>query len=318
LWDLGGQKRHIDEYLEEPEKFFVQVDVLIYVIDSQDDVRYYDELKYLNDLTNILDYLNEFPYVLVLLNKCDADFRNDPDFQIKREYIKDKIINFFENQQKQWNIEIIPTSIYNYYSNKPEIAESIKEIFSIDSDKKMSKLIPQIETKVQKLLDFNLKFMENIMSEINEMKRLLIRISPMKITKSIFDIPFQQNYFEEGSDKINKVKHFQNTTPKPLDFENRPPTEKPKKMIDEIKEIELEKVSNKEFPTKPPSAPRKIESKINLNPPKDPSIYSSSDISTNNIIENNKVENQKFNRGSIRKELISELKDLFIKRGITE
>ncbi|MFW9990159.1 MAG: ADP-ribosylation factor-like protein, partial [Candidatus Odinarchaeota archaeon] len=29
LWDLGGQKDNINEYLESPEKFFVQLDVLI-------------------------------------------------------------------------------------------------------------------------------------------------------------------------------------------------------------------------------------------------------------------------------------------------
>jgi small GTP-binding protein len=129
LWDLGGQKRHVEEYLEDPEKFFVQVDVLIFVIDSQDDVRYDDAVDYLNDLLNILGYMDEFPYVLVLLNKADSDIINDPDFQIKIEYLNDKVSNLFGEKENSWNFEIILTSIYNFYSNEPDIAKSIKNFF---------------------------------------------------------------------------------------------------------------------------------------------------------------------------------------------
>ena len=85
LWDLGGQRDHLNEYLSSPEQFFVQVDVLIYVFDSQDDLRYLEAIKYLNDIINILTFLNENPYILILLNKADSDIMNDPDYQIKND-----------------------------------------------------------------------------------------------------------------------------------------------------------------------------------------------------------------------------------------
>jgi len=136
LWDLGGQKDHIDEYLTAPESFFIQVDILIFVIDSQDDLRYIEAGKYLNDIIDILKFLKENPFIVVLLNKADYDVREDPDFQIKLEYLADKISDIFRKSENPWNFEIIPTSIYNYYSNEPDIVKSIKNIFSKEKEEK--------------------------------------------------------------------------------------------------------------------------------------------------------------------------------------
>ncbi|MHA1294785.1 MAG: ADP-ribosylation factor-like protein, partial [Promethearchaeota archaeon] len=57
VWDLAGQKSNIEDYLAEPEKYFVQVDVLFFVIDAQDDLRYDLALKYLSDIIDILEFL---------------------------------------------------------------------------------------------------------------------------------------------------------------------------------------------------------------------------------------------------------------------
>jgi len=193
LWDLGGQKDNIDEYLESPERFFVQVDVLIFVVDSQDDVRYVEAVNYLNEITNILAFLNENPYFVVLLNKADSDVVNDPDFQIKMEYLTDKISDVFMKSEKSWNFDIIPTSIYNFYSSEPEIAKSIKNIFSKEkSELDSSKFLPNIEEKLQKILDINLKLMDKVVVELSELRRAVVRISPSNISQSLFTVPFEK------------------------------------------------------------------------------------------------------------------------------
>ncbi|KKN31368.1 hypothetical protein LCGC14_0824690 [marine sediment metagenome] len=156
LWDLGGQKDNIVEYLESPEKFFVQLDVLIFVIDSQDDIRYNEAAHYLKDLTGILTFLNEKPYIVVLLNKVDSDIVDDPDFQIKLEYLMDKIYNIFNNSQKSWNFELIPTSIYNFYSTEPEIAKSIKRIFSKEKSERKLDTLVDIEKTLEKILNIKI------------------------------------------------------------------------------------------------------------------------------------------------------------------
>lgn len=129
IWDLGGQKSNLEEYIQEPEKFFIQLDVLFFVFDAQDDVRYETALKYLNDILEILEFLKEIPYILILINKVDPDIEKDPDYQIKLEYLSDKITRIFLKKPKNVNYEIIQTSIYNIYSHEPEIVKTIKNFF---------------------------------------------------------------------------------------------------------------------------------------------------------------------------------------------
>ncbi len=210
LWDLGGQKDNINEYLESPERFFVQVDVLIFVVDSQDDVRYNEAVKYLNDLTNILAFLNERPYFVVLLNKADSDVVNDPDFQIKVEYLTDKISDVFMKSEKSWNFDITPTSIYNFYSSEPDIAKRIKNLFSKEkSELDSSTILPNIEEKLLKILDINLNFMDKVVVELSELKRAIFRISPSDISQSLFSVPFEKvplDYISENQSIREKKK----------------------------------------------------------------------------------------------------------------
>jgi small GTP-binding protein len=340
LWDLGGQKRHVEEYLEEPEKFFVQVDVLIFVIDSQDDVRYDDAVEYLNDLLNIMEYMDEFPYVLVLLNKADSDIINDPDFQIKIEYLNDKVTNLFEKKENSWNFEIIPTSIYNFYSNEPDIAKSIKNFFSKQYEKGEQK-IPEIDAKLEKILDINLKLMDNISSELSEMKRLLIRISPAKVSGSLYDIPFREvpPDFVTEEDKKKKVSGFTSSksTPQPLDF-SEVSKSKTKSRNEEILKKKAPKKppmapkqsSSAEMAESPPTAPppggpsdmtpksqkSKVDSKDLNPPPPPPKTDSISEKGSKKSLT--KSELRARGRAHARRDIISELKDLFKKRGIVE
>jgi len=193
LWDLGGQKDNIDEYLDSPERFFVQIDALIFVIDSQDDVRYSEAIKYLEDLIEILEFLNENPHFLILLNKADYDILEDPDFQIQIEYLTEKISEKFNNSAKSKNFEIIPTSIYNFYSNEPEITKSIKDIFSKQRVQPNQNLqFPELETKLQDILDINLKLMDKMVSELSEIK-LLVQSLRSPVTRQSLNLNISDN-----------------------------------------------------------------------------------------------------------------------------
>ena len=186
IWDLGGQKDNIDEYLESPEKFFIQIDVLIFVIDSQDDVRYSEAIKYLEDLIKILEFLNESPHFLILLNKADYDKLEDPDFQIQIEYLTEKISEKFKNSSKSKSFEITPTSIYNFYSNEPEITKSIKNIFSKQRDQTNQNFeFPDLETKLQDIMDINLKLMDKMVSELSEIKILVQKLTAPTVKQSL-------------------------------------------------------------------------------------------------------------------------------------
>jgi len=333
LWDLGGQKDNIDEYLESPERFFIQVDVLIFVIDSQDDVRYVEAVKYLNDLTNILAFLNENPYFVVLLNKADSDVISDPDFQIKMEYLTDKISDIFMKSEKSWNFDITPTSIYNFYSSEPDIAKSIKNIFSKEqTELDSNKILPNIEEKLQKILDINLKLMDKVVVELSELKRAVVRISPSDISQSLFSVPFEKVPLDYVSDNqlISEKEKKKKKKGKPGDSTKKvrktkgavgPPKRLKEMTMPESSEIinaENHKISkniiiaaktslssNTQVET-PPMAPHTpydsgfvtLESlKPPPPPPKPPVMINGSSASA-------------------RSEIISELKDMFVKRGL--
>ncbi|GAH79387.1 unnamed protein product, partial [marine sediment metagenome] len=171
----------------------------------QDDVRYDAAVEYLSDLVNILAFLNENPYFVILLNKADSDIVNDPDFQIKVEYLTDKISTVFITSEKSWNFDITPTSIYNFYSNEPEIAKSIKNIFSKEkSELDSSTILPNIEDKLQRILDINLKLMDKVVAELSEVKRVLFRLVPSDISQSLFAVPFEKVPIEyiSGNQKL--------------------------------------------------------------------------------------------------------------------
>ena len=333
LWDLGGQQDHINDYLETPERFFVQVDVLIFVVDSQDDVRYLEAVKYLNDLTNILAFLTENPYFVVLLNKADSDVVNDPDFQIKIEYLTDKISDVFIKSEKSWNFDITPTSIYNFYSSEPDIAKSIKNIFSKEkSEMDPSKVLPNIEEKLQKILDINLKLMDKVVIELSELKRAVVRISPSDISQSLFSVPFEkvprdyisskQTLSEKEKKKKKKGKSGDSTMKAKKTKGTSGPPKRLKEMTPpepiEVSNVESNKISkNKIAAAKnsltpntqrdtPPIAPRTSSNGALMSleslkppppPPKIPVRVKGSSVSA-------------------RTEIISELKDMFVKRGL--
>ena len=329
LWDLGGQKDHIEEYLESPERFFINVDVLIFVFDSQDDSRYEDAVNYLNGIIEILGFLNENPYFVLLLNKADSDVVDDPDFQIKLEYLTDKISNVFMNSEKSWNFEIVPTSIYNFYSTEPDIAKSIKNIFSKDkSNLTQEKILPDIEEKLQKILEINLKLMDKVVGELSEVKRILFRLAPSDLSQSFFSVPFEKvpidfitdtNVVKEKSTKKKKkitsspdVKTKKGSGPPQRLKVLVPPDaagEKAKndKKITEVKIKDAKKsLLATSTPNTPPLAPKKesLDTMVSLSslkpPPPPPKII------------NSQVESKQNQRNLV----ISELKEMFMKKGL--
>ncbi len=336
LWDLGGQKDHINEYLESPERFFIQIDILIFVIDSQDDVRYLDALKYLKDVTGILEFLKESPFIVVLLNKADFDIREDPDFQIKLEYLTDKISEIFKKSETPWNFEIIPTSIYNYYSDQPEIVKSIKNIFSKEKEEKDKEIvIPNIEEKFQKILDLNLKLMDKFVSELSEIKRALFRLTPSDISHSLFSVPFEKvktDYITpvlESNEKVKRGKKkakFDETQkkkkkkgsgpPKPL--HSNPSLKSQEKKIIKNKKLTTEQIEQvkaslkpksqlSQLSSSPPTASKQEEINLaSLKPPPPPPPPSSPQISISGNLRST----------SPRGQVLSELKEMFLKRGL--
>ncbi len=343
LWDLGGQKDNITEYMESPERFFIQVDVLIFVFDSQDNLRYLEALKYLNDILEILKFLNENPYILILLNKADFDIIDDPDFQIQIEYLKEKISETFQNTEKNWQFEVISTSIHNFYSNEPEIATSIKKIFSKENAiQKAHNTIPNIEEKLQNIMDITLKLMNNVVSELSEIKRVLFRLVPSDISHSLVSVPFKN----EPSKDISSNQEQGGKVSKKRKKDKRPQSKKMKKpkktigpprrllehpSVNQIQSGKSEKITaetltsiKESLQSKELHSQSKNTQQVNqlsnypTNPPKaPPNVLNQKSTEIRSLKPPpppKKLEVNNINQGNKRLQVLTELKDIFRKR----
>ncbi len=354
IWDLGGQKSNIEEYLQEPEKYFVHIDILIFVIDAQDDVRYEQATNYLSDIIDILGYLKESPFFIILMNKVDSDVVDDPDFQIKLEYITEKVTEIFIALDKNWNFEIIPTSLYSLYANEPEIVRSIKDIFiAREPEKKIVStddggvgMSSEIESKLQNILDLNFRILDKIASEFSEIKRTLYQIIPHELSKSLISVPFEKVPLEyiskanenaqkskireiDGKNEKKKKKKTQQRKKKsakkltgpPKRLKISPQTKEHLLSIEEMEKISDNHISStKESLTSPSNLPPVIKSSIDLNVPdstnaKNPNMtpLKSPHLHPPPPPQTTKVPPNPVN---LRREIISELKDIFVRKGI--
>ncbi len=122
-WDLGGQVQYREKlYFNRPELFFTEVDIVLYVVDSQDSDRFPESANYFREVLNALKDLNEHPPVLVILSKSDQDFRTTLSWRDNVSTVKkkfDQIAAEFGNI----SIDYADTTIYQ--------RETIMHMFSV-------------------------------------------------------------------------------------------------------------------------------------------------------------------------------------------
>jgi hypothetical protein len=164
LWDFGGQKDYRDLYLQEPEKYFIRTDLIMYVVDMQDPDRYEMSFDYFKQILEIMVRLSESPYILCFLHKADPDLLNDPEFQLHLDYVKDKIKNVMEGYP--FDYDVYATSIYNFFSSEPKFSKFIKDVM-----KDHKSLIDPTMEKIQglgQILDTTLNAVIGLSSSVND------------------------------------------------------------------------------------------------------------------------------------------------------
>jgi len=153
-WDLGGQVQYREKlYFNRPELFFTEVDLVLYVIDTQDADRFPESANYFRQVLKALTDLNEFPPVLVVLSKSDVDYRNTMEWQNNVTAVKNKF-NQIINEFDIFTIDYSDTTIYQKetimqmfsvalkkVSESSEIIENILEDFTTNIEGKATSLI---------------------------------------------------------------------------------------------------------------------------------------------------------------------------------
>jgi len=111
-WDLGGQVQYREKmYFSKPELYFGEVDLILYVIDSQDVDRFSESANYFKQVLKVLDELKEYPPLAIVLHKSDQDIRRTLQWQKNIDSVKSKF-NAVIDEFDKFKLDYYDTSIF--------------------------------------------------------------------------------------------------------------------------------------------------------------------------------------------------------------
>ncbi len=92
LNELGGQLIYREDYLQNPEQYFLGTDILIYIVDVQDADRYEESIEYLKQIVHVTKALKiNIPWMLFF-------HKSDPDFELtaKAADVFNSMVNYID------------------------------------------------------------------------------------------------------------------------------------------------------------------------------------------------------------------------------
>ena len=170
IWDFGGQEMLRKKYFKNPEKYFLQIDLLIYVVDVQNSERFDQSFDYFNDILDMLITLEENPYILIFVHKYDPDLRNDPTVLLNVEFLKDNLTELFEGMNYDFDYEIYLTSIYSLISNEPRFSKYIKNVMKAYSVTDPTyKKVEGLGRILEETMNAVIRLSESLSSQLNDL-----------------------------------------------------------------------------------------------------------------------------------------------------
>jgi len=185
IWDFGGQAEYRKKYLSNPEQYFLQMNLLMYVIDVQDPDRYDESIEYFSKIIDILHILDENPYIIVYIHKFDPELKREPKILLNIELLKEKLTVLFQEKNIKSDYEIYLTSIFSLISNEPKFSKYIKDVMK----------------SAQSLTDPTLKKVEGLSKVLEDTMNAVIRLSE-SISLQISEIDHRLRAIESGAFQI--------------------------------------------------------------------------------------------------------------------
>ena len=167
IWDFGGQEDYREMYLKEPNKYFLKVDLIIYIIDIQDPEKYNESIQYFDKIIDIIEKLEENPYILIFIHKYDPDLKDNPEILLNIEYVKDLIKNILR-EKKKLDYDIYLSSIYSLLAKGPKFSRYLKETMQKTatlSDYKLEGMASILESTLNGIIQLS----EVVMEQFNEL-----------------------------------------------------------------------------------------------------------------------------------------------------
>ena len=187
VWDFGGQQEYRKRYLQEPEKYFFRVDLVIYVIDVQDSESYDESLEYFKNILEYLLRIEEYPYVLIFIHKFDPDLKEENEILLNIEHLKDEIKKIFKDKKKL-DYDIYLSSIFSIIAREPKFAQYLKNTMEQTAtleDTSITK-IEGIASILENTMNGLIRLSETVMEKFDEINNRLTALEQGKpISKTL-------------------------------------------------------------------------------------------------------------------------------------
>ena len=181
VWDLGGQKKYRERYLQQSKLYLYNIDLMYFFIDIQDVDRIDEALGLFRRILDSLIELDEFPPIVVCLNKFDPDLKGSKEIFKNLEVIAEAI----KENSDRYFIKIFQTSIFDHWS--------LISAYSFG----LAQLSPNRELFRQQLKKFAKKTNSDAILLLNENGIILSNFSKTEISGKVFEIsaPYFKNLY---------------------------------------------------------------------------------------------------------------------------
>jgi GTPase SAR1 family protein len=172
IWDLGGQEKYLDRYFEQSKVYLYNIDLLFFFVDIQDSERLDSSLTLFRRIITSLNELDEFPPIVVCLNKYDPDLKDSIEINKNVEYMKKNLKKLTD----RFFVKIFKTSIFAHWS--------LISAYSFG----LSQLSPNRKLFKQQLKRFARKTKTDAILLLNESGIILSNYSKDDVSGKVFEI----------------------------------------------------------------------------------------------------------------------------------
>ena len=193
--DMGGQEQYRKEYIKYSDKYFININYLIYVVDVQDPEIMEKSIKYFQEVIGILELLDEYPEILIILNKVDPDIQDDKVIIETCDFLEKTFKEIL--MEKPFNHVITRYSIYNSLGDNQAVIKGIRDFITGQEEEGPEKVLgPSLEQIMNIVI--------NLASEVETRFRNLEQAN-----ESIFEwIHYLRNAIPERKKEIDSLAIF--------------------------------------------------------------------------------------------------------------
>jgi len=172
IWDLGGQKKYREKFLSQGKIYLYNADLLYFIIDIQDTERIQETIELFTQVLQSLRALDEYPPIVVLLNKYDPDLKDSVEINNNISLLNEEI----QKRSDGFFIKSFNTSIFDHWS--------LISAYSYG----LSQLSPNREWFRNHLRNFAKKTKSDSILLLNENGIILSNYSNTEVSGRVFEI----------------------------------------------------------------------------------------------------------------------------------